>query len=105
METFGRIVDGTEVLQWKFEGDQIVRRWHSASESAIHDENAAIRSNGFRKSELLQPMLRMSRATYEALLRAWPVLKHGSALERSLKWEQIARDPEDRKLWLQDERF
>jgi len=105
METFDRIVDGSELLSWKFEGDEIVRKWQSLNEDAIHEDNARIRSNGFRKSELLQPMLRMSRATYEALLRARPVLRHGSKLERSLEWERIARDPEYRKLWLQDKRF
>ena len=105
METFGRIVDGTELLRWKFEGDGIVRQWQSLNEAAIHEGNAAIRSNGFRKSELFQPMLRMSRATYEALLRARPVLRHGSTLERSLEWERIARDPEYRKLWLKEKPF
>jgi len=82
-----------------------VRQWQSLNEDAIHEGNASIRANGFRKSELFQPMLRMSRATYEALLRTRPVLRHGSALERSLEWERIARDPEYRKLWLQDKRF
>jgi hypothetical protein len=105
MEPFGRVVEGTELLQWQFEGDAVVRKWQSLNEDAIHEGNAAIRSNGFRKSELMQPMLRMSRATYEALLRARPVLRHGSALERSLEWERIARDPEYRKLWLKEGRF
>lgn len=105
METFGRIADGTELLRWKFEADGIVRTWQSLNEAAIHEANARVRLNGFRKSELMQPMLRMSRATHEAMLRKFPVLRYGSSVERSLKWEQIARDPEYRKLWLQDKRF
>ena len=43
METFARMVEGSELLQWKFEGDQIVRRWQSVSEDAIREENAGIR--------------------------------------------------------------
>lgn len=105
METFGRIADGTELLKWKFEGDRIVRKWISLNEQAIHEANAVVRSNGFRKSDLMQPMLRMSRATYEHMLRKFPVLRYGTKLEQSLMWEKIARDPEYRKLWLQDKRF
>src|SRR5262245_36240355 len=105
MEPFARIVDQSELLKWKFEGDSIIRQWVSLNEQAVHDANAAVRANGFRKSDLMQPMLRMSRATYEHLLRRFPVLRFGSSVERTLKWEAIARDPEFRKLWLQDKRF
>jgi hypothetical protein len=105
METFGRIADETELLRWKFEGDRIVRAWSSLNEQGVLEANAGVRLNGFRKSELMQPMLRMSRATYEWFLRKFPVLRYGSKLEQSLKWEAIARDPEYRKLWLQDKRF
>ena len=68
----------------------------------ILEENAGIRSNGFRKSDLMQPMLRMSQAQKEELMRRFPVLRHGSTLERSLMWEKIARDIDYRKLWLRD---
>ena len=95
--------DETEVELFKLEHDSIVRAHRSLNEDRIMAENATIRSEGLARDLTFgRPLLRMSLAQLEALQRRFPVLKHGTSLERSRMWKLIARDPSFRKLWVKD---
>jgi hypothetical protein len=93
--------DDTELEGWKVQAGELVRCHQSINEDRIMAENAAIRSNELtRNLSFGRPILRMSLAQLEALQRRFPVLRHGSALERSNTWKRIARDPEFWRLWV-----
>jgi hypothetical protein len=94
-------VDDTEFEAWKVQAGEVVHLHQSLNEDRIMAENAAIRSNELtRNLSFGRPILRMSLAQLEALQRRFPVLRHGSALERTRMWKRIARDPEFRRLWV-----
>lgn len=95
--------DDTELEGFKWEHDGIVRAHRSINEEKILAANARIRSAGGAPNLTFgRPLLQMSLAQLEALKRRFPVLRFGSAYERSKKWKEIARDPEFRRLWLRD---